>query len=63
MKFRNKDSSGNPFFFCRNAPSGAFGICDGKRKKIATDSLVLQIFEMDFALAKFAKIAQKIKKN
>ena len=38
-----------------------------ERKKIATDSLVLQIFEMDFALAKFAKIAQKncefIKKN
>ncbi len=63
MKFRNKDSSGNPFFFCRNAPSGAFGICDGKRKKIATDSLVLQIFEMDFALGNLQKLPKKRKRK
>jgi hypothetical protein len=39
-------------------PSARSEFAEGK---IATDSLVLQIFEMDFSVGKFAKIAQKIK--
>ena len=37
--------------------------CGWKRKKIATDSLVLQIFEMGFAVEKFAKIAIKTERK
>jgi hypothetical protein len=39
---------------------GAFGICGGKEKRLQRIAWFCKFFEMDFALAKFAKIAQKI---